>query len=59
MGLDIEIPYIIKLKAQDQLNVVSTYIKYIEENQKAFKPEKNSEVKKDNQQVYDQWFKEF
>jgi cGMP-dependent protein kinase len=58
IGLSIDVPYMIKIQ-HEQLNVVSSYNSYIQDHQKEFKPERNSIIKKENQQNYDQWFKDF
>lgn len=53
-----EVPYIPKIM-RDTLSIKNTYINYISENQKIFKPQKNQVIKKDVQQGYDKWFNEF
>mgnify|MGYP007031241648 CR=1 FL=1 len=56
--LSIDVPYIPKIK-KETLNIKSTYVSYIADHQKAFKPDKNVAIKRDIQQGYDKWFNDF
>jgi hypothetical protein len=56
--LSIDIPHIPKVK-KESLSIKSTYVSYIADHQKVFKPEKNIAIKKDIQHGYDKWFNEF